>query len=59
LRTDSPSGSCWRARRQRRAAKGHIRANPSEERMDRLLIRSDVRLGTYLGQVYTVVYHHR
>jgi hypothetical protein len=25
---------------------GRIRANPSEERMDRLLIRSDVRLGT-------------
>jgi hypothetical protein len=29
---------------------GHMRANPSEERMDRLLIRSDVRLGTYLGR---------
>ena len=38
---------------------GRIRANPSEERMDRLLIRSDVRLGTYLGQIYTVVDHHR
>jgi hypothetical protein len=38
---------------------GHIRANPSEERMDRLVIRSDVRLGTYLGQIYTVVDHHR